>query len=394
MEINEMTLEQITERLSKLDEEVRSATVAEKVTELATERQELLTRKNELDDLETRKADALKIQGKAVEPTIIEMKGKAKEMEFENMTPEEVRGTEVYRSAFLKGLQGKPLNDMEKRANEMAVTNVAGVIPTMTQETIFTKLRQYAPLLTEITLLQVPGNVTFAIEATNNAAALHAENTAVTPAADTMTSVTLGGYEIIKVLRISATVRAMAINAFEGWLTDILAENIAAKIGSYIVYGTGSSMPKGIDYMATWTDTSNAVAWASTAPTPAELVEQVGYLKGGYHRNAKWLMNSKTFWSKIAAVQDNSKYKILTDDYTRLLGYPILLDDNVLDGDIFFGDFKKVVGNLSQNITIESSAQSGFLNNSIDYRGVAIFDCDLALTEFCVKSAADLTAGA
>lgn len=394
MNINEMTLEQITERLSQLDEEVRGAQAVETVTALAKEKQELLDRKAELTELETRKADAMKIQAKAVEVRTLEVKTEERKMNFEGMTPEEVRGTEEYRSAFLKGLQGKPLNDMEKRANEIAVTNVAGVIPTMTQQTIFTKLREYAPLLTEITLLQVPGNVTFAIEATNNAAAIHAENTAVTPAADTMTSVTLGGFEIIKVLRISATVRAMAIAAFEGWLTDILAENIAAKIGSYIVYGTGSSMPKGIDYMATWTDGTNAVDWAGAAPTTAELVELVSYLKAGYHRNAKWLMNSKTFWGSIVAVQDNSKYKILTDDYSRLLGYPIMLDDNVLDGDIFFGDFKKVVGNLSQNITIESSTQSGFLNNSIDYRGVAIFDCDLALTEFCVKSAADLTAGA
>lgn len=389
----EMTLEQITARLAELDEEVRKADKAETVTALATEKQELLNRKAELEDIETRKADAMKIQAQAVTPKTIDTRGKEKPM-FENMTPQEVRGTEEYRSAFLKRLQGNPLNEIEQRANEMGTADVTGVIPTLTQQTIITKLRQYAPLLTEITLLQVPGNVTFAIEATNNAAAIHTQNAAVTPAADTMTSVTLGGYEIIKVLRISATVRAMAIPAFESWLVDILAENIAAKIGSYIIYGSGSSMPKGIDYAATWTDGTNAVDWAATAPTTAELVELVSYLKAGYHRNAKWLMNSKTFWGRIVAVQDNSKFKILTDDYTRLLGYPVLLDDNVLDDDIFFGDYKKVVGNLSQNITVESSAQSGFLNNAIDYRGVAIFDCDLALDEFCVKSAPTLTAGA
>ena len=101
----------------------------------------------------------------------------------------------------------------------------------MTQERIFNKLKQHAPLLSEITLLQVPGNVTFAIEGTNNAAAKHAENDLISPAADTMLSVTLAGYEIVKVLRISKTVQAMAINAFESWLVDILGENIAAKIG-------------------------------------------------------------------------------------------------------------------------------------------------------------------
>ena len=62
-------------------------------------------------------------------------------MEFENMLPVEVRGTEEYRSAFLKALQNKPLTDKEKRSYEMATTDVAGVIPTLTQERIFNKLK-------------------------------------------------------------------------------------------------------------------------------------------------------------------------------------------------------------------------------------------------------------
>jgi len=394
MNIDEMNLEQITARLAELDDEVRAATAAEAVNKAADEKKELLARKAELEDLEQRKQTALDIASGILTPKIIDTRKEDKPMEFENMRPEDIRGTEEYRSAFLKGLQNKPLTDMEKRANEMASTDVAGVIPTMTQERIFNKLKQYAPLMSEITLLQVPGNVTFAIEGTNNAAAKHAENDLISPAADTMLSVTLAGYEIVKVLRISKTVQAMAINAFESWLVDILGENIAAKIGEYIIYGDGDGDPKGIDYAATWTDNTNAVVPAGAKyPTTAELVELVSYLKGGYHRNAKWLMNSTDFWGGIVAAQDNSKYKILTDDYQRLLGYPILLDDNVASGDIFFGDFKKVVGNLSQNITVDRSTESGFLYNSIDYRGTAIFDCDIAVGEAFVKCAKTLTAG-
>ena len=390
-----MNLAEVNERLAALDIEVRESQDAEFVDNAIKEKSDLLARKAELEDLETRKQTALDINEDKVIAQTIEIRKETKPMKFENMIPEEVRATEEYRSAFLKSLQGKPLNEVEKRANEMATTDVAGVIPTMTQERIFNKLKQYAPLLTEITLLQVPGNVTFAIEGTNNAAAKHAENAEITPATDTMVSVSLAGYEIVKVLRISKTVSAMAINAFEGWLVDILGENIAAKIGEYIIYGDGDGDPKGIDYAQTWSDTSNAVVPAAAKyPTPAELVELVSYLKGGYHRNAKWLMNSADFWAGIVAAQDNSKYKILTDDYGRLLGYPVLLDDNVASGDIFFGDFRKVVGNLSQNITVDRSTESGFLYNSIDYRGTAIFDCDIAVGEAFVKCAKVLTAGA
>ena len=393
MKIDEMKLTDVIERLAALDEEVRSATEVELVEKATEEKKELLARKKELEELQERKDIALKIDSGEIIPTIKEVRKEEKHMEFEKMTPDEIRNTEEYRSGFLKALQGKPLNEVEKRTNEMATTDVAGVIPTMTQERIFNKLKEYAPLLNEITLLQVAGNVTVAVEGTNNAAAIHAENGLISPAADTMLSISLAGYEIVKLVRISATVSTMAINAFESWLVDILSENIAAKIGEYIIYGDGSGEPKGIDYANSWADTTNAVIPAGATPTAAELVELVGYLKGGYKHRAKFLMNSQTFWGSIVAAQDNSKFKILTDDYSRILGYPVLLDDNVAAGDIFFGDFKKVVANLSQNIKVDRSAESGFAYNAIDYRGTAIFDCDIAVGEAFVKCAKVLTAG-
>ena len=119
---------------------------------------------------------------------------------------------------------------------------------------------------------------------------------------------------------------------------------------------------------------------------PKDLVATAGLLKGGYHSNAKWAMNSKMFWSEVVARQENDKYKLLTDDYKRLLGYEILLDDNMKDNEIFFGDFSYVVANLAQNVKVDRSTESGFLNNSIDYRGTAIFDSDIAIGEAFVKS--------
>lgn len=393
MKLEEMNLEQVTQRLAELDEEVRNANDVEFVNKATEEKKDLLSRKSELEDLEARKQVALDITAQKVAPIPVEIR-KENKMEFEKMTSAEIRGTEEYRSAFLKGLLEQPLTDVEKRINEMATTDALGVVPTITQERIFNKLKEYAPLLSEITLLQVPGNVSFVVENTNNAAAIHAENALITPAADATAVVTLGGFEIVKLLRISATIQAMGINSFEAWLVDILAENISAKIGSYLIYGSGSSMPQGVDYARAWADGSTAVEWAATLPTYSELAELAGYLKAGYHRRAKWLMNSTTLWSQIVIASDNSKVKILTDDFKRLLGYEILIDDNCTTGDIFFGDFKKLVGNLSQNIKVDRSSESGFAYNSIDFRGTAIFDSKIAVAEAFVKGAKTLTAGA
>lgn len=325
------------------------------------------------------------------EENIIKNFKEERKLNFKEMTLQERIATPEYRDIWLSKLMGK---EIEKRENEMGIAQVGDTIPTLTQERIFNKLREYAPLLNEITLLQVPGNVTFVVEGTKNDAIIHSENALITPAADTMVKVTLGGYEIVKVLRISATIKAMSINAFETWLVDSLAESIAEKIGEYIIYGDGDGEPKGIDSAAIYTDGTNAVDWTNdNTVTTAELIELVGYLKPGYHRRAKFLMNHKTFWA-IVSKQENQKFSIMTPDYKRLLGYEIVKDDRVDDYDIFFGDLKKVVGNLSQNIIVDRSAESGFLNNAIDFRGTAIFDCDIATSEAFVKAGNALTAKA
>ena len=390
MNLDEMNLQQVEERLAALDVEVREATEAEAVEKAAEEKKGLLERKAELQDLEQRKKTALELTAGTKAPDhIIEIRKEEKKMDFSDMTLEQRIATPEYRELWLSRLQGKKI---EKRENEMGLNEVGDVVPTITQERIFNKLRDYVPLLNEITLLQVPGNVTFAVEGVKNDAAIHSENALITPAADTMTKITLGGYEIVKILRISATISAMSINSFEGWLVDNLAESIAEKIGEYIIYGDGDGEPKGLDSAADYVDGTNAVDWTNdNTVTTAELIELVGYLKPGYHRRAKFLMNHKTYWA-IVSKQDDSKFSIMTPDWKRLLGYEILLDDRVDDYDIFFGDFKKVVGNLAQNVKVDRSVESGFLNNSVDFRGTAIFDCDIATGEAFVKAGNALTA--
>lgn len=382
-----MRLKEIEERLSaikvEIDKDGADLDALEKEINTLTEE-----RKGILDKAEKRKN---LIDGiiNLPDANIIKDFKEERKLNFKEMTLQERIATPEYRDLWLARLMGK---EIEKRDNEMGIAQVGDTIPTLTQERIFNKLRDYAPLLNEITLLQVPGNVTFVVEGTKNDAAIHSENALITPAADTMVKVTLGGYEIVKVLRISATIKAMSINAFETWLVDNLAESIADKIGEYIIYGDGDGEPKGIDSAAIYTDGTNAVDWASdNTVTTAELIELVGYLKPGYHRRAKFLMNHKTFWA-IVSKQENQKFSIMTPDYKRLLGYEIILDDRVDDYDIFFGDFKKIVGNLSQNIIVDRSAESGFLNNAIDFRGTAIFDCDIATSEAFVKAGNDLAA--
>ena len=103
-------------------------------------------------------------------------------MGLPNTKPENINPADSpeYRSAWLNRLRGVRLTDAEERAYSNATGAGAELIPTQTANEIISKIREKAPLLAEITLLQVSGNVKFVVEGTTNAAALHTENAAIT----------------------------------------------------------------------------------------------------------------------------------------------------------------------------------------------------------------------
>lgn len=296
-----------------------------------------------------------------------------------------------YRNAFFKNLMGKTLTEAERRAIDSS--DVPGAIPTQTANEIIRKLKQIVPLLGEVTLLHIAGNVTFAVENTKNEAALHTENASISVSDDDLVSVTLGGYEIVKLIRISATVRTMSINSFESWLVDMLTEALAEKVEDYLVNGTGSSQPKGVAYARTWTDDTSGIAWAGASLANVDITEGIALLPGGYDRNAKFLMSKKTFWANVMPIRDDSKAPIVKEDGKGgylIHGYPVMMSDKVANGVIFLGDYKKIVANLAENFNVKASEHSGFAYNAVDYRGTCIFDSDVAVGEAFVKIAANL----
>lgn len=313
------------------------------------------------------------------------------EKRFDKMEKEELFQAAEYRSAFFKVLQGKPLTEIEKRAYSSASDSAGAVIPTETAEKIFDKMVKVAPMINEITLLRVSGNLKFGVENARADAALHTENASITPASDTLTYVTLGGYEIVKVIRISKTVKTMAINAFETWLTKILSEDLAEKIEDYIINGTGSSQPKGVEKARTWTAGTTAIEYTNGGdPTYANVMDLIALLASRYDSKAVMVTNKAFLFGKLAQIADDNGNPIFVKDMSKdvplaVMGYPVRLSDKVESGSLYLGDFTNVVGNLSQDVTIESSTQSGFLNNAIDYRGAAIFDCDIMLADAFVK---------
>ena len=298
-----------------------------------------------------------------------------------------------YRTAWIKSLRNNayvgtvdPLTDAEQRAFTTVAGSAGAAIPTQTANTILEKVTQYAPLLSKINLLRVPGMVTFAVEDTVNAAAYHTENDTISASTDKLKAITLSAYEITKLIPISKSVKLMSIPAFETWLVDSLARSIADKISETILLGTGSTQGTGIDKAATWDQSTNSVQIGSAASlTTADVLKLISLLPGGYDARAEFIMSKQTLFNDFMPLQDKSKNDIVVMSGGRyyIYGYPVELDQRVKAHEAYLGDLYTVIGNMPEDVTVTSAFDID--TNSYKFLGCAMFDCKPSMSDAFVK---------
>ena len=296
----------------------------------------------------------------------------------EGMAREDVWSTEEYRSAFFKRLQGKNPSEVELRAMTSASTSAGAAIPTQTMNMIIGQLRESATLLNLITLTDIPSLTSFPVENVVNDASWVTEGTDSTSSSDTLKAVSLAAYTLIKTIKITAQVKRMSIDAFETWLVDALVRKLRAACDKAVISGTGSNQPTGLDTQ-TW-DTTNSITVAKAATvTYDNLVDLEALVGEGFITNAVWVFNRK-MKATLLKLKDDQKRPLferaIEDGFVGyLIGYPVRLDQNVKDGEAYFGDWKAgYIMNFSQPIEIESSEAAGFMSGSVVYRGMALAD--------------------
>ena len=378
MKFDELNAEQLEARLAELTDE----TSEEKRD--ALDNDALEARINEMEaikaELESRKQAAAEEARKAEE--VAQKSGKPI-IESEERKMYDIKSAE-YRELWLRNLQGN-LNDEEKRAYASSSTNA---VPTMVSDKFFEKLVKLAPMLSEITLLRVAGNVKFVSEGVRDSAdAAHTENSANNPASDTTVSVSLGGYEFLKILQISRTAKLMSIDAFEGWLIGMLAGDIARSIDNYIINnGTNGFVAK-----LTWTTDVNQIV-NTQGYTYGNICDLIALLPAAYDPEAKFLVNKKTLYGSIAQIVNSSGDPIFVPNTVTgvggtLMGYPVLVDDYVSTANdaLYLGKWTDIVGNLPEDIHVDTDESAGFTSNSIMYRGVAVFDSQPAKGDAIVR---------
>lgn len=276
-----------------------------------------------------------------------------------------------YRAAYLKNLQGKALNTEER-----AAITASAAIPTQTMNKIVGKL-ELVPMISAVDVTYIPGNITYPVEGTINAASWVAMGTAATDSADTLTSVSLGAYKLIKTIEVSADVQAMAIDAFESWLVDRLANKLQVAVDAAILTGTGTNQATGILKSGEITQTGT---FTKAAMKYKDLMKIIATIPTQYLPGASFVMPRALFYGEVLGMEDTTENRIVVADAQapakfNILGYPVIVDDNCSADTVIFGDLRECYKfNFAKAPEVMSDDSVGFRTGSTVYRVMALAD--------------------
>lgn len=372
-----MTLEQILARLG----EIRSALEAgnltdEQIAAFKSEIASLEARKLAIEAMQTRNANAQGLATGAIQP--------------ENVIPipaasaPEARGnfsvdSNEYRTAWSKYMLGLPLTAEEEQRTDFVHTTgttsgqTAGyTIPTTLLNKIWDLIEGKHAILGDITIyrtgtvLEVAKRTAIAAgdagTVSENAAPSDAEN-------NTFAKVTLSGKDFAKYVDISYALGIMSIDGFESFITREIADRLGAALASDIIttIGTGydsthNDLDVGTSGKVVWTDVTGALS----------VLKNVN--------NIVFYANQTTIYKYIAGMVDSTGRPLFQHDANEairgyLAGFPVKVEDAIGADLIWVGDPEQVVGNMVQDIMVESARD--IKKHVITYSGYARFQCAL-----------------
>lgn len=357
-----MRIDEINARLAEIQNEIDAAT-GDVLTALETEVEALTAERQMIaDEAQTRQQLRSNIAAGLVTGNIIEKTEEEKPMENRTFAIDTVE----YREAFLLNLQGKELN-----AEQRAAVTASAAIPTQTMNEIVGKL-ELAPIINAVDVTYIPGNVSYPVEGTINAASWVAMGAAATDSADTLNAVTLGAYKLIKTVEITADVAAMAVDAFEAWLVNRLANKLQRAVAAGIMGGSGASQATGLSSLS-------ATGTYTKAITFTDIMAMIAALPSEYAANASFVMSRATFFGNVLNIQDTAKHPIVVADAQapakfNVMGYPVIIED-AAGTDIYFGDLKEGYKfNFAKAPVVDRDESVAFRTGSTVYRAMALAD--------------------
>ena len=369
MNIEEMNLEQLETRRAEI-ESINAETYEGDIEELRKEMDTIEARKAELEEMEARKKNAELLQNHEVTPQKTDK-------------PEERRNdmfaldSKEYRTAWCKEMLGMALTDEERTAFVHTTGTTSGqtagyTIPTTLLNKIWDLIEGKHAILGDITIYRTGTIIEVAKRTAIAAGDAATVSEGAAPSDDennTFAKVTLSGKDFAKTVEISYALGIMSIDGFEQFIVNEIADRLGAALAADIITQIGT------DYYSTGNDldvaTSGKVVWTDIAGALAVLKNVNGITV---------YASQATIYKYIVGMVDSTGRPLFQHDANEairgyLAGFPVKVEDAIADNLIWLGDPKQVVGNMVQDIMVESDKD---IKKHVNiFSGYARFQCSL-----------------
>lgn len=271
----------------------------------------------------------------------------------------ELNTLEVESRAFAAYLRSGNMN-VETRAN-MTMGNNGAVVPTTIANKIIETVENICPIYQLASRFNVAGSLSFPAydESTDKVQCAYAtEFTALTAHSGNFTSVSLDGYLVGALSKISRSLIANAQFDIVSYVITKVSQAIARFLEAELLKGTGTNAVSGV--MTTGTNVFTTAA--ATAISADDLVAAQMKVHSEHQGNACWIMNEATLL-EVRKLQDTNDHYLLNQDIRQgfgytLLGKPVYVSDQIAAiasgaAVMAYGDFSGLYVNMRSGIEIQ-----------------------------------------
>lgn len=281
-------------------------------------------------------------------------------------------GSPEYRTGFLKTMLHQELTAEERSAVDYVMTtgdttnHTDYLLPKTLLQEIWSLIEEEHSILQDVTLyrtgtiLEIPLHVSIS----QGDAATVNENAANDDEINVWGKVTLAGKDFSKHIDISYAMAKMSIDALEGYLRTEIADRIGAALATDVI----------TQILADYDDDHNAVSTANALKVEwTDITGALALLKNG-KGGVVFYANNSTIYSRLVGMVDTTGRPIFQPNAQAgaegtLVGFPVKREDGVANDKILIGYPKTVVGNIIQDIMVETDRD--IKKHVITYAGYA-----------------------
>ena len=275
----------------------------------------------------------------------MELQKNSAQKNLETQEERKDNGVNLETRAFVKYLLGEELTAEERAVQKRAINGTGGsvLIPYSIAPYIEKAVAGATGMLQAADIIRTSNGGDLVWPTMNNAsvkAKIIAEYGQSQKAGKTFSSKTLKAYTYrTDIIPISLELLQDSAFNVEQYIGELLAEEFIAGLNADFTNGSGEGAPRGI------TKDAKSVALAGDGVTYDDIISLMQAVPSGYQAASKFMMNAKTMF-ELAKIKDGGESPLWISQMANsvpntLFGKEIILNDDLADNNILYGDFKK-----------------------------------------------------